>query len=107
MLIEMQIGTSILGKPCSKKTNPIFDITDAILQLDMLTLYQYYKHDSRQSGSYVLLSQKISSILFEFRFSCGKTLNTDHQHQSIGVSLCDWYNSEKNTVFWFDINPDN
>ena len=38
----MQIGTSMLWKPCSKNTNPIFDITDAILQLDVLTLLERF-----------------------------------------------------------------
>lgn len=34
MLIEMHMGTRILEKPCSKNTNPIFDMTEAILQRD-------------------------------------------------------------------------
>lgn len=33
MLIERHMGTRILEKPCSKNTNPIFDMTEAILQV--------------------------------------------------------------------------
>lgn len=48
MLIEMQTGSSNLEKPCSKNTNPIFDITDAILKLYLRYILLVRRPDQKE-----------------------------------------------------------